>query len=85
VRGSPLNKVVLKVKEAKKRMNYVVTTERNKLFKSKFAACKVDLKTTFKIVNQLLNKAHCSHFPSHTNKKNWQIFLKNVTHIKLRK
>ena len=69
MRGSPLNKAVLKVKEAKKRMNNVVTIERNKLFKSKFDSCKGDLKATFKVVNQLLNKANCSKFPSHTNEK----------------
>ena len=58
VRGSPLQKAVLKVKEAKKRMNNVVSIERNKLFKSKFDSCKGDLKATFKIVNQLINKAN---------------------------
>ena len=67
--GSPLNKAVLKVKEAKKRMNKVVTIEWNKLFKSKFDACKSDLKTTFKIVYQSLNKGHCSSFPRHTNEE----------------
>ena len=40
------------MKEAKKRMNNVVTIEWNKLFKSKFDSCKGDLKATFKIVNQ---------------------------------
>ena len=69
VRGSPLHKAVLKVKEAKKRMNNVVTIERNKLLKSKFDSCKGDLKATFKKVNQLLNKANCSKFLSHTNEK----------------
>ena len=39
------------------------------MFKSKFDSCKGDLKATFKIVNQLLNKANCSKFPSHTNEK----------------
>ena len=64
MRGSLLYKAVLKVKEAKKRMNNVVTIERNKLFKSKFNACKGDLKTPFKVVNQLLNIANCCKFPS---------------------
>ena len=50
-------------------MNNIVTIERNKLFKSKFDSCKGDLKATFKVVNQLLNKANCSKFPSHTNEK----------------
>ena len=69
VRGSTLNKAVLIVKEAKKRMNNVITTENNKLSKSKFDACKGDLKATYKILNQILNKAHYSNFPSHTNEK----------------
>ena len=67
MRGSPLHKAVLKVKEAKKRMNNVVTIERNKLFKSKFDSCKGDLKATFKIVNQLLNKANCSKVSNNHN------------------
>ena len=41
VRGSVLNKAVLKVKEAKKIMKNVVTVERNKLFKSKFGVARV--------------------------------------------
>ena len=55
MRGSLLNKAVLKVREAKKRMNNVVTIEKNKIFKSKFDACKGELKATFKILYQLLN------------------------------
>ena len=39
VRRSPLNKAVLKVTEAKKRINDVITIERNKLGKSKLDAC----------------------------------------------
>ena len=69
MRGSLLNKAVLKVREAKKRMNNVVTIEKNKLFISKFDACKGELKATFKIVYQLLNKSQCSSFPSHTNEE----------------
>ena len=69
MRVSPLHKAVLKVKEAKKRLNNVFTIEKIKLFESKFDACKRDLKTTFKIVNQLLNKVQCSKFPSHTDEK----------------
>ena len=69
MRGTVLNKAVLKVKSAKNRINNVTTIERKKLFKSKIDACKVDLKVTYKIVNQLLNKAHCNNFPSHTNEK----------------
>ena len=42
VRGSLLHKAVLKVKETNKRMNNVVTIERNKLFKTKFDAWKDD-------------------------------------------
>ena len=67
VRGGVINKAVLKAKEDKKRMNNIITTERNKLFKSKFDACKGDLKTIYKILNQLLNKAYCRNFPSRTN------------------
>ena len=67
--GSLLNKASLKVKEAKKIMNNVVTIERNKLFDSKFDACKDNLKSIFKIVNQLLNKSQYSMLPSHTNRK----------------
>ena len=55
-------------------MNNVITIERNKLFKSKFDACKGDLKITYKLVNQLLNKPHCSNFQGHTNnfeKSSW--------------
>ena len=59
-------------------MNNVVTIERNKLFKSKFDSCKGDLKATFKIVNQLFNKANCSKLPSHTFEKtlanNFKVF-----------
>ena len=69
MRGSSLYKAVLKGKESKKRMNNVVIMERNKLFKSKFDACKGELKATFKILYQLLNEVHCSNFPSHTNEK----------------
>ena len=69
VRASTLNKAVFKVKEAKKRMNNVITIEWNTLFKSKFDAGKDDLKTTIEIVNQLLKNVHCSNFPSHANEK----------------
>ena len=45
-------------------MNNVMTIERTNLFKSKFDACNDNLKSTYKIVNQLLNKAHCrQQFP----------------------
>ena len=50
MRGSPLNKAVLQVKEAKKIMNNAVTEERIKFCKSKFDECKGELKTTFKIL-----------------------------------
>ena len=83
--GSPLNKAVLKVKELKKRMNNVDTMQLNKLFKSKFNACKGDLKTTFKIVIQLFNKEHCSNFPIHTYEKTLASCLKCFVQIKLRK
>ena len=78
------NKTVLKVKEAKKIMNNGITIERNKLFKTKFDSCKGDLKTTFKIVNQLLKKGFCSKFPSHTNEKTLANSFKFFTQIKLR-
>ena len=64
------------MKEAKKRMNNVVTIERNKLFDSKFDECRENLKTTFKIVNQLLNKSHYSKLPSHTNRKTLANYFK---------
>ena len=83
MRGTVLNKAVLKVKSAKNRINNVTTIERKKLFKSKIDACKVDLKTIFKLVNQLLNKAKCSKFPSHTNEKTLAKYFKIFTQIKL--
>ena len=48
MRGKSLNKAVLKVKEAKKRMNIDVTIEWNKLVKSKFNAFKDDLIKNFR-------------------------------------
>ena len=84
MRGSVLNKAVSKVKEAKKRISNIIVIERNKLFKSKFDACKGDLKTTYKIVNQLLNKAYCSNFPSHTNEKTLANSFNLFTQINLR-
>ena len=83
MRGSPLNKAVLKVKEVKKKLNKLVTIEGKHLYKSKFNAYKGDLKTTFKIVNQLLNKANCSKFPSHTNEKTLANSFNFITQIKL--
>ena len=64
------------MKEAKKRINNVVTIERNKLFESKFDTWKGDLKTNFKIVNQLLNKENGSKFPNHANVKTLAISFK---------
>ena len=78
MRGSPLNNAVLKVTAAKKRMDNVLTIERNDLFKRKFDVCKGDLKTTFKIVYQLLNKAHCSNFLSQTNQKTLVTSFKKI-------
>ena len=55
-------------------------TYTGKLFKSKFDACKVNLKTTFKIVSQLLTKANCSKFPNHTNEKTLANSFKKFLH-----
>ena len=75
------------MKEAKKRMKNVVTIERNKLFDSKLDASRGNLKTTFKIANQLLNKSHYSKLTIHTNRKTLansfkKLYKNKVTNIR---
>ena len=54
-------------KEAKKKLNSIITQSRNKFFNDKFGLHKNDIRSTYKIINQLLNKTNKTIFPDHND------------------
>ena len=56
-----------KFRDARNKLNKVVTKSRNKFFQDKLATHKNDIRSTYKVVNQLLNKTKKPTFPDHTS------------------
>ena len=57
------------LRTARKELNKIVSSSRNKYFKNKFDSCKGDVKLTYKIFNELINKGKKSTLPNHSNEK----------------
>ena len=55
------------LRNAKKKLNIIITKNRNNYFKRKFQSSQSNVRQTYKLVNQLLNKGKQSVLPTHTD------------------
>ena len=58
-----------KLRNAKKDLNRIITQHRDQYFQEKFQISKGNLRHTYKLVNQLLDKSNKSIFPNHSEEK----------------